>query len=310
MTIFYKYDAFGRRIEKNVNGVVTKYVYDGPNTVTEYDGSGNVTAAYVHNLAIDDPLSITQTGLTYFYHKDSLGTVTNLTNSNGAIVQSYQYDSFGNITGMSGSIDQPFTFTGREFDPETGLYYYRARYYDPFTGRFINQDPLGFDGGINFYAYAGNSPLNYIDPFGLFKVKICLNSKKLTLFDDNGKELFSASIVKGCKDTPTPTGKYKLGDWQTDKTSNRWGDSSSTPWSKNWWGGNVFGPYFVPVQGTGGVGIHGHRGPKLPGSFDVASIISPCSHGCIRLSNYAITTLHELMPKPAGTQVEIILNCE
>jgi lipoprotein-anchoring transpeptidase ErfK/SrfK len=152
--------------------------------------------------------------------------------------------------------------------------------------------------------------VNFIDPFGLHKIKICLNSKKLKLTDDDGKELLNADVIKGCKDTSTPTGKFKLGDWQKDKTSKRWGDDSSTPWSKSWWGGNVFGPYFVPVLGTNGVGIHGHRGPRLPGSFTAASLVSPCSHGCVRLSNYDIETMHDLLPKSAGTQVEIIANCE
>ncbi|HRS88496.1 MAG TPA: RHS repeat-associated core domain-containing protein [Smithellaceae bacterium] len=86
----------------------------------------------------------------------------------GNVVQRYEYDSFGNMSLKPHFIKQPFTYTAREFDPETGLYYYRARYYDAKVGRFITRDPIGFEGGINQYAYVGNNPVNRIDPFGLF----------------------------------------------------------------------------------------------------------------------------------------------
>jgi YD repeat-containing protein len=80
-TVQYKYDPFGRRIEKNVNSVITRYLYDGPNVVTEYDDAGNATAKYMHNLAVDDPLALQQGASTYYYHKDGLGSVPPLTNA-------------------------------------------------------------------------------------------------------------------------------------------------------------------------------------------------------------------------------------
>ncbi len=89
------------------------------------------------------------------------------THDSGNIATSYEYDSFGNPT-TTGNITSPYSFTGREYDPESGLYYYRARYYNPQTGRFISEDPIGFDSGdINLYRYVNNSPLNYTDPSGL-----------------------------------------------------------------------------------------------------------------------------------------------
>jgi RHS repeat-associated protein len=78
-----------------------------------------------------------------------------------------QYDSFGGLTASTGSLVNPFRYTAREFDTETGLYYYRARYYDPAAGRFISQDPIGFDGGVNYYAYTLNNPTDFGDPNGL-----------------------------------------------------------------------------------------------------------------------------------------------
>jgi len=102
----------------------------------------------------------------WYVHADGLGSITALSNASGSIVQTYSYDSFGNIT-STGSITQPFTYTGREYDSETGMYFYRARYYDPKVGRFVTKDPIGFDGGINFYIYVGNNPINLVDPEGL-----------------------------------------------------------------------------------------------------------------------------------------------
>jgi RHS repeat-associated protein len=80
----------------------------------------------------------------------------------------YTYDSFGNIVATSGSLVNSFRYTGREFDAETSLYYYRARYYDPSAGRFVREDPMRFTGGINFYAYVKNRPVNRVDPLGLW----------------------------------------------------------------------------------------------------------------------------------------------
>jgi len=77
------------------------------------------------------------------------------------------YDSFGNLTSSTGPFVQPFRYTGREWDAETGLYYYRARYYDPVIGRFLSEDPIGFAGSVNFYRYVDNGPINSIDPGGL-----------------------------------------------------------------------------------------------------------------------------------------------
>ncbi|HPD56937.1 MAG TPA: RHS repeat-associated core domain-containing protein [Smithellaceae bacterium] len=92
----------------------------------------------------------------------------------GNVVQKYEYDSFGNMQPTHRWIKQPYTYTAREFDPETGLYYYRARYYDAKAGRFITRDPIGFDGGdVNLYAYVGNNPVNLKDPFGFKSCSDC-----------------------------------------------------------------------------------------------------------------------------------------
>jgi RHS repeat-associated protein len=76
------------------------------------------------------------------------------------------YDSFGKLTASTGSLVNPFQYTARESDTETGLYYYRARYYDPNLGRFLGEDPIRFAGGSDFYAYAKNNAITFNDPFG------------------------------------------------------------------------------------------------------------------------------------------------
>ncbi len=182
--VTYKYDPFGRRIEKNVNGVITRYVYDREDILFELDGSSAVLTEYVHGPGIDEPIAMLRNNQTYYYHADGLGSIIAITNSAGQVVQRYEYNSFGEITYVQDpNFLQPYTYTGREYDNESGLYYYRARYYDAKVGRFITQDPIGFAGGINKYIYVNNRPTIFIDPTGL----LCSYSQStgnLTCTDD------------------------------------------------------------------------------------------------------------------------------
>lgn len=196
--ITFKYDPFGRRIGKNVstyeNGLPTTYdyvyVYDNEDIILEilertHDGNvTTTTTAYTHGPGIDEPLAMERGGQTYYFHADGLGSITSITDGAEAVVNRYAYDSFG-IRKASETVRNAYAFTGREWDSETSLYYYRARYYDPEAGRFIGKDPIGFAGGdvnvygyvdsvgkplteTNLYAYTGNSPVNRIDPLGLY----------------------------------------------------------------------------------------------------------------------------------------------
>ena len=138
--------------------------------MAEVDATGAPRALYIHGPGIDEPLAIGRPTGTFLYHADGLGSITTLTNTSGAPVRSYTYDSFGRIVAQTGTLANPYTYTGRELDPETGLMHYRRRYYDPLPGRFVSQDPLGLRAGLNLYRYVGNNPLRYLDPNGLASV--------------------------------------------------------------------------------------------------------------------------------------------
>lgn len=174
-TVTFKYDPQGRRIEKQLTVIdgITKistwtYVYESDNIALEIytDPSGTTEKTfYTHGPGVDEHLALERNGQFYCYHADGLGSIVSITDANHNIVQSNEYDSYGMVK-PSTSFRNSYTYTGREWDKETGLYYYRARYYDPMEGRFISKDPIGFKGGINLYNYVESNPINETDPFG------------------------------------------------------------------------------------------------------------------------------------------------
>ena len=166
-TVSFKYDPFGRRIYKSSSNGTSIYAYDGDSLIEETNSSGTAVARYSDGPNIDETLAMFRSSATSYYHADGLGTITSLSNTAGSLAETYTFDSFGKPTNSSGSLTNPFQYIGREFDSETSLYYYRARYYDPGVGRFISEDPTGVEGGMNLFAYTDNNPLKWVDPFGL-----------------------------------------------------------------------------------------------------------------------------------------------
>jgi len=175
-SVSYKYDPLGRRIEKTVDGNIQRYVYDNEDIIAILDSTNRPTETFTHGPGIDEPLIMTKAdGASYFYHADGLGSITALTNDKKEIVETYTYKAYGeptikDRTGailLKSAVGNPYLFTSRELDSESGLYYYRARYYDWRRGAFTQEDPLGLAGSdTNFYAYVKNGPTRAIDPTG------------------------------------------------------------------------------------------------------------------------------------------------
>jgi RHS repeat-associated protein len=165
--IAYTYGPDGRRLSRRGrSGDLTYYVYDGLNLVEERDAAGNVLASYVYGQGLDRPYSMWRGGQVYYFLYDRQSSVVGLTDGVGTLVARYAYDAWGNLLSESGTVENPFRYTGREWDAEAGLYYLRARYYAPTLGRFLSRDPLGMVDGMNVYVYTQNNPVNHLDPLG------------------------------------------------------------------------------------------------------------------------------------------------
>lgn len=147
----------------------TNYLYDGDgeNVIEEVDSNGSVLARYTED-GMDEPFAELRSGATSYYEQDGINSVTSLSSGAGALAKTYTFDSFGNLTASTGTLANPFQYTGREFDQETGIYEYRHRYYDQSAGHFISEDPIAFEGGLHFYRYVNNNPTILVDQMGLY----------------------------------------------------------------------------------------------------------------------------------------------
>jgi RHS repeat-associated protein len=169
------YDGDGNRVAKSVSGVVTRYLVDDlnptgyPQVVDELNGGGAVTRTYTYGVQrISQNQVISSTWTPSFYGYDGMGSVRQLTNSAGAVTDTYEYDAFGNSSTTSGTTPNNYLYRGEQYDSDLGLYYLRARYYNPLTGRFMSRDPedgTPFDPQtLHKFIYAGGAPVNSKDP--------------------------------------------------------------------------------------------------------------------------------------------------
>ncbi|MCA8970036.1 MAG: RHS repeat-associated core domain-containing protein [Planctomycetes bacterium] len=177
----YSYDAMDRRAFKVVDPLgttpaTTHYVYDGSRILEEHDGSGALQKSHVWGVAPDELLQV-QTGSaatqTFWVTENSLGNIAALVDDAGTIVERYAYDAFGKTSvPLNGSTGNEYRFQTTRLDPETGLYWFRARHYSPELGRFLQKDPIGIwtDGANlgNGYAFAANDLVNGVDPTGMW----------------------------------------------------------------------------------------------------------------------------------------------
>lgn len=186
----YQYDALSRRVQKIGNPagtpVTIRFFHDSARIVEEQDTPGNTLATYVYGNYVDEVLTMSRSGQTYYYHQNALWSAATLTDSIGTPVERYTYDAYGFVMVTDGTgtpvppnswgspqstIGNSYLFTGRGLDEEAGLYDYRARFYDCVKGRFSQRDPLGYVDGMNLYEYALSAPVSYLDPSGLWTKK-------------------------------------------------------------------------------------------------------------------------------------------
>ncbi|NYE95609.1 RHS repeat-associated protein [Psychromicrobium silvestre] len=158
----YTYDAAGLRASKTVGAVTTQFTWDDAQ-VPDLLSSGASNFIYGANgQAIEQVTG----GAVMFYFVDQIGSIRALTDSTGSVTCGYSYDAYGKVSGHTGTASTPLQYAGGYSDTETGFVYFRARYLDPATTQFISHDPA-FTKTLQWFAYAGNNPLNMVDPMGL-----------------------------------------------------------------------------------------------------------------------------------------------
>ena len=161
----YRYNGNNLRMEKQVNGVSTQYLWDGSEILKDYNGDGSTKASYF--LGATGRQAIKTNGQWYVYLRDTHGSITGLVDLSGNRVATYDYGDYGETLMDQGSVYNPYRWNGEQADAESGLTYLRNRYYQAATGRFIQRDPIGYQGGLNLYSYCEGDPINSGDPSGL-----------------------------------------------------------------------------------------------------------------------------------------------
>jgi len=180
-TADYTYDPLGRRIARRVDpdgdgpdpAATTRFVHNGAHVLLQFDDAGTLAHRYLHGLEADQVLADDDGSGSFLWTlTDHLGTVADLVGPDGTSADHRTYGAFGTLTSQTNpGLDHLFAYAGRERDAETGLYYYRARYYDPTLGRFLSEDPVAFESrDFNLYRYVRNDPLDATDPTGRYIV--------------------------------------------------------------------------------------------------------------------------------------------
>ena len=297
-TANYLYDPQGRRLQKTVNSVVTRYLWDGATMIAELDGTNHITRLYTYNPQSMEPVSTAIGCTAYFYITDHLMTPQMLTSMSDTTVWYAQYSAFGTATISTDTVTNNLRFPGQYVDAESGLNYNVNRYYSPTIGRFIEADPIFtnllffsqiwpylkgmFDNievdrftliispnaGINLYIYGQDNPVHWGDWLGLTSAVYDPGTGTITVINGNGNVIGqypAGNNVVGRGNSSIPSGSYPVGPPRSNNDPNRFGHIPSE------------GPGFLPIYGApngANVGVHGDRQGPLSPTF-----------GCIRMFN-------------------------
>jgi RHS repeat-associated protein len=295
-TATFTYDPFGRRTGKSITGVAsTGFLFDGVNSVQEI-ASGSPSANLMVGNTDENFLRTASSGSSAFL-ADALGSTIGLADASGAVQTRYTYDPFGATSQSGASTTNTVGFTGRELDV-AGLYFYRARYYESQIGRFISEDPIGLQGGINVYAYALNSPVNRTDPNGLASCWYSITVGWLTCQPDNpSNPVVNIPVASGnngygmnCKNNsgcesiadqgPIPEGWWQWTDDYTSKPNGR---------------------VLTPMDGTETYGRTLFRTHSCKNAFGPSKAAPYCSGGCVTGSSQDMQTLNGLLDAEPGS---------
>ena len=178
-TVTFTYDVFGRQTSRTDVSGTCHYFYAGDQKIEERNTSGQVTKHYFWGNGIDELLRLDvfngSSSTPYYVHSDAIGSTTTVTDENGSLVERVRYDAYGiptftdalGQTLKKSTVGNTTLFQGREYDYDLALYNYRARYFDPTLGRFLQTDPLGYKDSMNLYQGMNMNPVNFVDPWGL-----------------------------------------------------------------------------------------------------------------------------------------------
>lgn len=199
------YDAFGNRVAKTVNGVTTRYLIEddvnptGLPQVLEEVQNGAAVRTYTYGLQRSSESQMLNGAWTpSFYGYDGAGSVRQLTNAAGAVTDTYEYDAYGNSFTKSGTTPNNYLYRGEQYDQDLGLYYLRARYYNPASGRFLSRDPddgyIDIPATLHKYLYVGGDPVNWIDPTGWDEVEVVDIEAEVSTAENKGLEAIAERV--------------------------------------------------------------------------------------------------------------------
>jgi RHS repeat-associated protein len=260
--IAYQYDELGRRVGKRVASQQWQWSYLGQGQEIHRENGPSGLRFYTHGSGVDEPLGLV--GAYQYFVADGLGSIRQIVNLNGQVLNQYRYTAFGKMKQVQEAIGNTYTYTGREWDADAGLYYYRARRYDADVGRFMSEDPIGFESGDgNLYAYVENSPINGVDPSGLVCQGCCPGGKWSTI-PGTGWAVAGGRVVGTLEFRVTLKCDSKPST-QTTVTGNAIGAGLIASGNARFgvWGRVTGAPSCEDLYGGGGLRLYGVTVPKI-----------------------------------------------